>query len=117
LLLREDIDDLQAPPSVEGSVHLLPHFDVYLLAHSTKEHLLDLKNYKRVYRNQGWISPVVLVNGEIAGVWSYEMSRQQIKIVVELFARASKSVRTHIEERANALGQLFQRTPLLSFKA
>ena len=53
-----------------NSVHLLPYFDVYLLAHGFKEHFLKPQFYKRVYRNQGSISPVVLINGEIAGVWS-----------------------------------------------
>ena len=37
--------------------------DPYLLAHRDKDHLLSAEHYKRVYRNQGWISPVVLIDG------------------------------------------------------
>jgi hypothetical protein len=115
LLLREDIPVIQGAVPHEHSVHLLPYFDVYLLAHSTKEHFLDRKHYKRVYRNQGWISPVVLINGEIAGVWSYQISRRQIDVAIELFKPATKKVRAQIEGRAHALAEALQRTPSISF--
>ncbi len=116
LLLREDVSALQSASSSEGSVHLLPYFDIYLLAHATKEHLLNLQHYKRVYRNQGWISPVLLIDGKITGVWGYELSRQRINIQVEPFARIDSGARAQIQLRARALGEFFQRTPSLSFK-
>jgi hypothetical protein len=117
LILREDIKALRANPAGISSVHLLPYFDVYLLAHSFKDHFLEAQHYKRVYRNQGWISPVVLIDGEIAGVWSYQISSRQIDIAIELFKRINKTVRAQIEAQANALGDLFQRTPSISFKS
>ena len=44
-------------------------FDTFLLAHATKHHLVEPRFYKRVYRNQGWLSPVVIVAGRIVAVW------------------------------------------------
>lgn len=108
LLLREDMKTLQAAPPELDSVHLLPYFDVYLLAHRFKEHFLKPKFYKRVYRNQGWISPVVLINGEIAGVWSYKVSRKTLDVEVELFARVDSRTRKQIKDRAAELADLFQ---------
>jgi winged helix DNA-binding protein len=117
LILREDVKALESHVSGANSVHLLPYFDVYLLAHSFKDHFLAARHYKRVYRNQGWISPVVLINGEIAGVWSYQISGRQIDIAVELFERTNKTIRAQIAAQANALGDLFQRTASISFKS
>jgi hypothetical protein len=117
LLVREDLKLLNRKAANTASVRLLPHFDPYLLAHREKDHLLEKKHYKRVYRNQGWISPVVLINGEIAGVWGYQISSRQINIAIELFERTNKTVRAQIEAQANALGDLFQRTPSISFKS
>jgi uncharacterized protein YcaQ len=116
LLLREDMKVLQAASFSHGSVHLLPYFDVYLLAHRFKEHFLKLQFYKRVYRNQGWISPVVLINGEIAGVWTYKFSRKSVEIEVELFARISPRTRRQIKDRAGELAELFQCPLVFSFK-
>jgi hypothetical protein len=115
LLLRDDVQAFQTGASAAGSVHVLPHFDVYLLAHAGKEHFLEPRFYKHVYRNQGWISPVVLVNGRIAGVWGYELSRKEISIRVELFARITRAGRSGVEAKAQALAELFQRTLSLSF--
>ena len=116
LLLREDMKTLQATSPEMNSVHLLPYFDVYLLAHRFKEHFLKPQFYKRVYRNQGWISPVVLINGEIAGVWSYKVSRKALEIGVELFARVGPVTPKQIKDRAAELADLFQCPLLFSFK-
>lgn len=115
-VLREDVKTLQSASSSQNSVHLLPYFDVYLLAHRFKEHFLKAEFYKRVYRNQGWISPVVLINGEIAGVWSYKLSRKAIEIEVELFTRAGSRTLKQIKNRASELADLFQCPLLFSFK-
>jgi hypothetical protein len=116
LLLREDLKILQSASLELNSVHLLPYFDVYLLAHRFKEHFLKPQFYKRVYRNQGWISPVVLINGEIAGVWSYKASRKILEIEIELFARVDSRTRMQIKDRAEELAGLFQCSLLFSFK-
>jgi uncharacterized protein YcaQ len=116
LLLRKDIKALQNASTEMNSVHLLPYFDVYLLAHRFKEHFLKPQFYKRVYRNQGWISPVVLINGEIAGVWTYMLSRKTVEIEIELFTQVGSRTRTQIKDRAKELADLFQCPLLFSFK-
>ncbi len=117
LLLREDMKILQSTSPEMNSVHLLPYFDVYLLAHRFKDHFLKPQFYKRVYRNQGWISPVVLINGEIAGVWSYKLSRKILEIEIELFARVDSRTRMQIKDRAGELADLFRCSLLFSFKS
>jgi hypothetical protein len=116
LLLREDMKTLQSTSPEMNSVHLLPYFDVYLLAHRFKEHFLKPQFYKRVYRNQGWISPVVLINGGIAGVWSYKLSRKAVEIEIELFARVDSRTRKQIKDRAAELADLFQSPLVFSFQ-
>src|ERR1043165_8634701 len=116
LMLREDVKTLQAASFSQSSVHLLPYFDVYLLAHRLKEHFLKPRFYKRVYRNQGWISPVVLINGEIAGVWSYKLSRKTLEVEIELFTRVDSRARKQIKDRAAELAELFQCALAFSLK-
>ncbi len=57
-------------------VRLLPGFDGYVLGHRTRSHLVDEAFRGRVYRPQGWVSPTVLVNGRIEGVWSHRRWRR-----------------------------------------
>ena len=107
LLLREDLAMLRKSSKRSACIRLLPNFDVYLLAHREKEHLLGAEHYKRVYRNQGWISPVVLVDGAIAGVWSYKQQGKKIGLAIEAFTKLDKAVRAAIEREAESLARFY----------
>jgi hypothetical protein len=103
-LLRDDHGQL-ANSSHDGQVlRLLPYFDPYLLAHADKKHLVNSSHYKRVYRNQGWISPVILLDGRAIGVWSYTRRAQRWLLEIESFEKFSKAIRAKIEEEAASLG-------------
>ena len=103
LLLREDVAALTGRRSANPSIRLLPNFDSYLLAHREKDHLLSAQHYKRVYRNQGWISPVVLINGVITGVWSHKVHGKRLLVNVEPFGKLTKTERASIEREAESL--------------
>jgi hypothetical protein len=107
-LLREDVDVLSKSSAGETSVRLLPIFDSYLLAHRDKDHLLSAQHYKRVYRNQGWISPVVLIDGAVAGVWSHKLQGKKLLIETEPFGKFSRTARAGIEREAERLALFFE---------
>lgn len=104
MILARDLEELMASTAVP-TVRLLPGFDPYLLAHVEKDHLVSPKYYKKVYRSQGWISPVVLVNGKIAGIWSYKRSPKLFSIDVEMFDKLTPRVRSRIGEEIARLGE------------
>ncbi len=115
MLLREDLAALNSCSASESCVRLLPAFDSYLLAHRQKDHLLSAEHYKRVYRNQGWISPVVLVNGSIAGVWSHKLENKKLMIEVDSFGKLSRAQRTAVEREVKSLAAFFQSGLQLKF--
>jgi uncharacterized protein YcaQ len=107
-LLRHDLEDF-ASSNLDGSVlRLLPHFDCYLLAHSEKEHLVGAGNYKRVYRSQGWISPVILLDGRVVGTWSYKRRGQRLTTQIELFEKIPKLLQGRIKEETDSLERFMQ---------
>ncbi len=103
-ILRDDFDLLANSNFSEPVLRLLPAFDPYLLGHADKNHLVTAENYKRVYRNQGWISPVILFKGKVIGVWSLHRQRQQTILEIESFERFSKMLKKEIEKEAASLG-------------
>jgi hypothetical protein len=102
-MLRRDLPAL-TESSVDNAPRLLPAFDTFLLAHAAKDHLIEPSFYKRVYRNQGWLSPVVLVGGRIAAVWFLEERAKAYTVDVRPFLPLDKRVRSGIEQEAQALG-------------
>lgn len=107
LLLREDVAILNGTRGTKSCIRLLPSFDSYLLAHREKNHLLSAKHYKLVYRNQGWISPVVLIDGEVAGVWSHKLHNKRLHVEIKPFAKLSKAARAGVEHEAERLAGFF----------
>ncbi len=88
-MLRSDLAELSAARPT-SSPTLLPSFDTFLLAHAVKDHLVEPRFYKRVYRNQGWLSPVVIVNGRIVAVWFLEEHAKSFVVDVQPFVTARR---------------------------
>ena len=114
-ILERDLPTLQDAELAVEEAHLLPNFDVYLLGHRGKSHLIDDAYYKRVYRAAGWISPVVLINGRVAGVWSYTRRGKKLQVAVELFAVPSRRLRAAIERCAADVAEFFDSSLELTY--
>jgi hypothetical protein len=115
-LLRKDLAELQGARLRGALVNLLPAFDSFLLAHAEKGHLVEPHHYKRVFRSLGQISPVVLLDGRIAGTWRQKIAGKTAWAVsVELFAEASRAIRKRIEEQAARHGEFLGRRAQVEF--
>jgi hypothetical protein len=102
-ILRRDLAELSAS-TLDSSARLLPSFDTFLLAHAAKDHLVHPRFYKRVYRNQGWLSPVVIAGGRIVAVWLLEEHAKSFVVDVQPFSPLDAKVRRGIAQEAEALG-------------
>lgn len=69
------------------TVRLLPAFDPYVInASPHAERLLPAPELRgRIYRPQGWLSPVLLVGGLLLGVWRTERKGTRVVVGIEPF--------------------------------
>ena len=106
-MLRDDVPAARAAqPS--GVVALLPAFDQYVVAAPRDESpVLAAEDKDRVYRRQGWLSPVLLVDGRIAGVWSHERKGGVLGVTIEPFAPVDDAVHAGAEREAQRLAEYF----------
>ena len=71
-------------------VHACHFFDAYTIGMPRAREQLLASSYKSlVFRPQGWISAVVLVNGSMQGVWRSTTRRSQTIVKVQLFSLAT----------------------------
>ncbi len=103
-ILKEDMRELEQPGSTSDSIRLLPYFDSFLLGHKKKDHLVDMAHKGRVYLNQGWISPVLLIGGRVHGTWRYRRKGKCMSIEVETFRRMKQEYKRAIRKEAMATG-------------
>jgi len=88
-----------------GTVALLPGFDQYVVAAPRDESAVLAQEHRgRVYRPQGWLSPVLLVDGRIEGVWSHEHKGGRLTVKIAPFGDYGDGVRAGAEAEATRLG-------------
>ena len=73
-VLVRDVHEMASAKS-PNVARLLPAFDPWVIGASRRAAALVEPHYKaRIYRGQGWVSPVLLVNGRMVGVWKHACS-------------------------------------------
>jgi uncharacterized protein YcaQ len=103
-MLRQHAEEAAAEEPPERLVRLLPGFDMWVIgAARDAAALLDPAEKMRVYRNQGWISPVLLVNGRMDGVWKHERKGKRLTVTIEPVGKLPKWVQRGAEAEAERL--------------
>jgi hypothetical protein len=87
---------------------LLAGFDPYVVGFFPRAGLVEPEHLARVSRTAGWISPVVVVGGEIVGVWKHAVRKGVMEIGVEPFGKLAaarvRELSVDAERLAAALG-------------
>ena len=107
-MLAADAEEAAAI-SPERSAVLVPGFDQWVVGAARGEPaLLDPAEKARVYRQAGWISPALLVNGRIEGVWRHERKGKRLSVELEPFGKlpawARKGAEQEVERLRDFLG-------------
>jgi hypothetical protein len=100
--------DVQAIASAEprNIARLLPAFDPWVVGASRRAAaLLDRRHKTRVYRPQGWFSPVLLVNGRMVGVWKHERKGRRLSIELQPFEKLPAWARRQLADEAERLAE------------
>ena len=118
-LLTEHLDQVRtAEPQGPGpgAVRLLPAFDQYVIA-ATKhaEQLMPGPFADRVYRPQGWLSPILLVRGRMEGIWRHDLKGKRAAVSIEPFTPQPTWVIAAAEAEAERLATWFGATLDLSW--
>jgi uncharacterized protein YcaQ len=102
-VLARDVDELErARPS--SVIRLLPGFDPFLLPRQTRPYLVRSDEaYNRIYRPQGWITPVVLQRGRAVALWPWRRKGATLEVTVEPLEPLR--ARTAVERELKALGR------------
>ena len=105
LALRDTLEPMQKS-KLPGSVRLLPLFDAYVMGIGRGpdiEPLLPKEFQRQVYRPQGWITAVVLMDGYFKGIWEIKSQGSQASLKVRLFSPASAALKKGIAAEVDRL--------------
>jgi Winged helix DNA-binding domain len=105
-MLAEHAAEAAALRKPRNVARLLPGFDQWAVGASRSAPAqLNPEHKARVHRPQGWISPVLLVNGRIDGVWKYELRGGRLLIEIEPFGKLPVWARKQATAEAGRLAE------------
>ena len=113
LMLTESLPGLSRAPA-RLPVRLLAGFDPYIVGTRPREALVEKRFEALVYRQAGWISPVLLVDGRAAGVWKHERSAGHMEVTLKPFRKLSAAHRKAVTQEVDRLASFLDTPTRLS---
>ncbi len=90
--------------SLPDSVYLLPAFDEYLISYKNRISAITLENHTKAISNNGIFRPVIIVNGQISGLWKRTIKKDTVQIELNHFRPHNEKEIGLIEKAAESFG-------------
>lgn len=89
---------LPPKPNVDiESVYLLPAYDEFLISYKNRSASFLFENHKKTISNNGIFRPVIVVNGQVIGIWKRTMKKDKVIVEAEFFKQIDNTTRILIE--------------------
>jgi hypothetical protein len=100
----------------QESVRLLPYFDAYGVGAYPRERVFGPMGATRALsRGAAGPVPIVVVNGEVAGVWEHARSSRRVRVTVDLFEPPSSSLSALVKAEGLRLAAVLEEPVDLQF--
>lgn len=96
---------ISSPGTNLERVYLLPAFDEFFISYKDRRGLLSDEDLARTVSDNGIFRPIVVVNGQIVGIWKRTIKKEKVIVGVELFHPAGQTTKSLIEKAAVQYGQ------------
>jgi hypothetical protein len=110
-LIREEDLGALASVSSEHALRLLPGFDPFTNELPRRvDFVLAAADHDRVHRRAGWVTPIVVIDGRVAGTWEIETGRAGAgTVVVRPFGRWRGGARKELGPEVERIAALLDR--------
>jgi hypothetical protein len=96
--------NITIPATLPDSIYLLPAFDEFLISYKNRSAVITLEDHRKAISDNGIFRPVVLVNGQISGLWKRTVKKDTIIIEPEYFRPHNKKEKLLIGKAAETFG-------------
>lgn len=97
-------NSVDMPSTLHDSVYLLPAFDEYLISYKNRSSAITLENHTKAISNNGIFRPIIVVNGQISGLWKRTIKKNSVLIELDHFRPHNKKEIGLIENAAEMFG-------------
>jgi hypothetical protein len=90
-------------------VHLLPAFDEFIISYKDRSASLPFGNHNKAVSNNGIFRPVIVVNGQVTGIWKRTIKKDRVLVETEFFEESGGSTKESIEKSAGLFGRFLEK--------
>lgn len=109
-----DLDDAAVDETLAAPLLLAP-FDEYLLGYGARDAIIEPEHLDAVVPGgNGMFKPIVVVDGEIVGIWSRKLTAKKVTVTLAPFGSWSSKVRRSLEAPAEAYATFLDRELVLA---
>jgi hypothetical protein len=87
------------------SAYLLPAFDEYFLGYTKRDAILDTQYNRDLVSNNGVFRPMLVIDGQVVGVWKQELSKRFATIKLMPFKSLNQEEEQVIAPAAGRYGE------------
>jgi hypothetical protein len=91
------------------SVLLLPAYDEFLIAYCNRNASLSNIDNRKAISNNGIFRPVIVINGQVVGIWKRMINKDKVMIALSLFQPVNNKTIQKIKETANGIGKFLNK--------
>lgn len=99
------------------SVLLLPAYDEFIISYTDRSAVLPLKHQKKAISINGFFKPLIVVNGQITGLWKRTMKKDKVIIEPDFFKANDKKSRALISQASASFGQFLTKEIEVHYEA
>jgi hypothetical protein len=97
-------DSFSIPEVFKKSVHLLPAYDEFIISYKDRSASIPFKDQATMISNNGIFRPVIVINGQVKGIWKRTIKKDKAIIETQFFKSTGKPAKNMIEEPAGSFG-------------
>jgi hypothetical protein len=96
---------------------LLPAFDEFLISYRDRSASLPSSVFKNAVSNNGIFYPVILVDGQVAGVWKRTSKKNKVEIETRFFTSISQSEKELVVNEIESFGRFLGKEVKFSWQS
>ena len=100
---------LSIPKSDQESVYLLPAFDEFIISYKDRSASLPSENHTKTVSNNGIFRPVIVVNGQVTGIWKRTIQKDMVTVETDLFKQPNQTTKRLIEQARTRFGRFLEK--------
>jgi hypothetical protein len=109
--------DSFASNAITGSqVHLLAAYDEFLISYRDRSCSLAGINNKKTISDNGIFYPIVVINGQVAGLWKRTIKKDKVLVSLNFFKSQQKKIIKLISNKVESFGKFLNKTAELDIK-